>query len=121
MVLTLVIFSAVIELSVILYLLLFLPKALRLIPDQSLLEFTIRSPDSGEYLKSFEHRFEAKKAHLKYINVNEDNYFGGDTNFRGYHWEIGSKNLKGFSEDYFSVDNLAYLRGKNFIHIDQKP
>ena len=129
--LTLVIFFIVVELSVTLYILLFIPKTLALIHDKSLLNSTIRNPDRGGDLKFYEYwvkerddhnrRFEIKKVHLKHINVSDDNYLDNRTNFSSYHWEIGFGDLKGFSENYFSGDNIIFLKKKNFLYIDQSP
>jgi ABC-type uncharacterized transport system fused permease/ATPase subunit len=94
LVLALVLFFIVVELSVTLYVLLFIPKTLGLIHNKSLLNSTIRDPYRDGFVKSFEYRakeqndyyrrFEAKKVHLKEINVNDDNYFGDSTNFSSF-------------------------------------
>jgi len=129
--LTLVIFFIVVELSVTLYILLFIPKTLALIHNKSLLNSTITDPNMdgrakfheywGKEQNDHSHRFEIKKVHKKRINVSDDNYLGNSTNFSSYHWEIGFGDLKGFSENYFSGDNIIFLKKKNFLYVDQSP
>ena len=70
-------------------------------------------------ISDFRQRYARHKIHYKEFSTCGDVYSSTQTSFSHPHQEIGHDNLKSFTENYFSPNNIKLLLKKRFIYSDQ--